>query len=108
MRARLVLDRELRLQGDKDMPIYEYRCNDCHQVFEEWSKHIEEEKDGTVHSCPICRGRSERLISQTSFVLNGSGWYATDYGTLKKPAESTPVPEENKSCASCTPPPVAS
>jgi putative FmdB family regulatory protein len=63
------------------MPIYEYRCKECQQVFEEWSKHVEDAK--TRHTCPICRGEAERLISHTSFALKGSGWYVTEYGTHK-------------------------
>ncbi len=57
------------------MPIYEYRCNDCDQVFEEWQKNFDE----TAIPCPICGGQAHRIISQTSFVLKGSGWYVTDY-----------------------------
>ena len=57
------------------MPIYEYRCSDCGQVFEEWQKDF---KDREM-VCPVCGGASERLISSTSFVLKGSGWYVTDY-----------------------------
>lgn len=62
------------------MPIYEYRCVECHRIFEDFSKHIEEE---TETNCPVCRNRAKRLISSTSFSLKGTGWYATDYGTLK-------------------------
>ena len=29
--------------------------------------------------CPTCNGAVHRIISHTSFVLKGSGWYATDY-----------------------------
>ena len=70
------------------MPIYEYRCAECHQVFEEWCKHAE---DGNrTRNCPICKGQAKRLISNTSFALKGSGWYATEYGTHK-----------NRSAADC-------
>ncbi|MGE4299260.1 MAG: FmdB family zinc ribbon protein [Desulfovibrionaceae bacterium] len=57
------------------MPIYEYRCSDCDQIFEEWQKNFDEVE---VH-CPVCGNKSERLISSTSFILKGSGWYVTDY-----------------------------
>ncbi len=30
--------------------------------------------------CPSCGGNMKKLISSTSFVLKGSGWYVTDYG----------------------------
>jgi len=57
------------------MPIYEYRCNDCQQVFEEWQKGFEDRE----MVCPVCGGASSRLISSSAFVLKGSGWYVTDY-----------------------------
>jgi putative FmdB family regulatory protein len=57
------------------MPIYEYQCGECKQIFEEWQKDFKERK----HTCPVCGGEAERLISNTSFVLKGSGWYVTDY-----------------------------
>ncbi|MDK2955758.1 MAG: hypothetical protein PWQ57_1254 [Desulfovibrionales bacterium] len=57
------------------MPIYEYQCGECQQIFEEWQKDFKERK----HNCPVCGGEAERLISNTSFVLKGSGWYVTDY-----------------------------
>ena len=63
------------------MPIYEYRCNDCQQIFEEWCKHVEPQ-DAT-HTCPICHGTSQRIMSQTSFALKGEGWYVTEYGSHK-------------------------
>jgi putative FmdB family regulatory protein len=63
------------------MPIYEYRCLECHQDFEEWCKHAED--DTTLRSCPICKGHSKRLISHTTFALKGGGWYATEYGARK-------------------------
>lgn len=63
------------------MPIYEYRCEDCQQLFEEWCKQVED--DAVEHSCPICKGRGHRLISNTSFALKGGGWYVTEYGSKK-------------------------
>ena len=72
------------------MPIYEYRCKDCHQVFEEWCKHIEEKS--VRRSCPICKGQAERLISNTSFALKGGGWYTTEYGTHKNHAVADSAP----------------
>jgi putative FmdB family regulatory protein len=57
------------------MPIYEYCCEECGHVFEEWQSGFEEKK----FPCPICNGESKRIVSHTSFVLKGTGWYATDY-----------------------------
>ncbi len=58
------------------MPIYEYECSSCGYVFEEWQKGFEER---TI-SCPKCNSSAKRLISNTAFILKGSGWYVTDYG----------------------------
>lgn len=63
------------------MPIYEYRCKECHQIFEEWVRHA---GDDAPHQCPICDGKADRIMSNTSFVLNGEGWYVTDYGYKSK------------------------
>lgn len=63
------------------MPIYEYRCEECKQLFEEWCKHVEDES--TPHACPICKGHAERIMSHTSFALKGGGWYVTEYGSRK-------------------------
>ncbi len=57
------------------MPIYEYRCEDCEQIFEEWQKDFKEQDV----PCPVCGAQSRRLISNTSFILKGTGWYVTDY-----------------------------
>ena len=57
------------------MPIYEYCCEDCGHIFEEWQSGYEEKQ----FPCPICTGESKRIVSHTSFVLKGSGWYVTDY-----------------------------
>ncbi len=57
------------------MPIYEYRCSKCGEVFEAFQK----VNDSPLTECKFCRGKVERLISQSSFQLKGSGWYLTDY-----------------------------
>ncbi|MGH7933308.1 MAG: FmdB family zinc ribbon protein [Candidatus Binataceae bacterium] len=56
------------------MPIYEYQCAKC-GVFEVTQRITEP----SLKKCPTCKGKVERLISHTSFILKGSGWYATDY-----------------------------
>lgn len=61
------------------MPIYEYRCQECQQTFEEWQKDFTERQV----PCPVCGGKAERLISSSSFVLKGGGWYSDLYS---KPA----------------------
>ena len=77
------------------MPIYEYCCEDCKSEFEQ----LRSIRDTTVPQCPSCQSASvRRLMSMTSFRLEGTGWYATDYAS--KPGGSTH--SEGKSAASTT------
>lgn len=59
------------------MPLYEYRCSKCGDLFEVLQKFSDAPL--TVHEA--CGGPVERLISRSGFSLKGSGWYATDYGS---------------------------
>jgi putative FmdB family regulatory protein len=61
--------------GAECMPIYEYRCDNCGHQFEV----IQRMTEPVLSTCAQCGGHVRRLISQTSFVLKGSGWYVTDY-----------------------------
>ena len=58
------------------MPIYEYQCDGCSEVFEVFQK--VSDPAPTQHSCGSTA--VHRVLSNTSFVLKGSGWYITDYG----------------------------
>ncbi len=57
------------------MPIYEYQCSRCKNVFEIFHKIDEECKV----ACPKCLAPAKKLISATNFVLKGSGFYVNDY-----------------------------
>ncbi len=57
------------------MPIYEYQCSRCGNVFELLHKTGEDCKV----VCPKCMVPAKKLISATSFVLKGSGFYVNDY-----------------------------
>ena len=57
------------------MPIYEYRCDGCQEVFEVFQK--VSDPPPASHSCGSTQ--VQRVLSNTSFVLKGTGWYATDY-----------------------------
>ena len=62
------------------MPIYEYACGACGNEFEAEQRITEE----PLKTCPECQSRQvKRLISQTSFVLKGGGWYSDLYTTRK-------------------------
>ncbi len=60
------------------MPIYEYACEKCEREFE-----VEQRiTDDPVKSCPHCKSKKiKRLISRTSFVLKGGGWYSDLYSS---------------------------
>ena len=60
------------------MPIYEYACEKCESEFE-----LEQRITADpVKSCPRCKSkRIKRLISRTSFVLKGGGWYSDLYSS---------------------------
>lgn len=57
------------------MPLYEYKCAKCGNVFEVLQKFSDQPL--TVHK--DCGGALERLISPSVFQFKGSGWYITDY-----------------------------
>lgn len=79
------------------MPIYEYSCDKCKKMFEEWTRHID---DNTVQTCPECGGTARRIVSNTSFVLKGGGWYVTEYGNRKGASDSGGSAEKSDSTAS--------
>lgn len=43
------------------MPLYDYKCQHCHQVFESTHK-MDEYLDG--YPCPICEGFGKRIITK--------------------------------------------
>jgi|SRR5215469_16051084 putative FmdB family regulatory protein len=79
------------------MPTYEYQCDHC-GVFE-YSQRITEDP---LKKCPTCKGKVRRLISHTSFMLKGSGWYATDYGRSKSATSDDSNTANGKSSDSST------
>jgi putative FmdB family regulatory protein len=62
------------------MPVYEYQCSACQHEFEREQRISED----PVKKCPKCgKLKVKRLISRTSFVLKGGGWYGDLYGSVK-------------------------
>ncbi len=85
------------------MPIYEYKCNSCGHRFERLQSFSEE----PVKACPRCGGDVRKLISHSSFILKGTGWYATDYarkngGNSSSTSVSSSNPSSKSSCSSCS------
>ena len=91
------------------MPIYEYQCPDCGYQFEQ----LQKISDEPIRVCPNCEQTHVRkLVSQTSFVLKGGGWYKDHYG-LKGKSEGGAAAKEtastggDKPAAAATPAPAA-
>ncbi|HUM13054.1 MAG TPA: zinc ribbon domain-containing protein [Myxococcaceae bacterium] len=67
------------------MPIYEYECSQCHQT----SDALQKVNDPAPETCPRCGAHHtlSRLVSRTSFVLKGGGWYADLYSSSKSKSD---------------------
>jgi putative FmdB family regulatory protein len=57
------------------MPLYEYKCEQCGDVFEVLQRFSDQPL--TVHE--KCGGAVHRLLSPPALQFKGSGWYITDY-----------------------------
>lgn len=58
------------------MPLYEYKCNKCNEVFEV----LQRFSDAPLKVHEGCGGKVKRLLTTPSFQFKGSGFYITDYG----------------------------
>jgi putative FmdB family regulatory protein len=58
------------------MPLYEYKCDECGDVFEIIQKFSDAPLESHGNGCA---GRVERLVSAPSLRFKGSGWYINDY-----------------------------
>ena len=89
------------------MPLYDYKCERCGQVFEVKQKFADQPL--TVHEG--CGGAVHRLLSAPALQFKGSGWYVTDYargngssGGEKKHSESKPAESSSTSSSTETKP----
>ncbi|HYA88904.1 MAG TPA: zinc ribbon domain-containing protein [Nitrospirota bacterium] len=75
------------------MPNYEYECGSCGGRFEVLQKF----SDPVLTMCKICNAKNLRkVLSPTSFVLKGNGWYATDYASQDRKSADAGVAEKPK------------
>ncbi len=73
--------RNLGLHEIRQMPIYEYRCDNCNHEFET----IQKVSDAPLTKCPACAEDALRKkVSAAGFRLKGGGWYETDFKAGKK------------------------
>jgi putative FmdB family regulatory protein len=76
--------------GIATMPLYEYKCGSCGNIFEVIQKFSDQPL--TIHES--CGGVLERLISTSALQFKGSGWYVNDYG---KGNSKEPKPKSDNS-----------
>ncbi len=75
----------LVIGGSENMPIYEYKCEDCGHEFEEMLHFSERDNPlNTPCSFPTCDGKVHLKMSLGSFHLKGGGWYKDGYGIKKQ------------------------
>jgi putative FmdB family regulatory protein len=75
------------------MPLYEYRCEQCNELFEVMQKFTDE----PLSTHEKCGGRVHRLLSAPALQFKGSGWYITDYArNTEKAANGAAKKDEGK------------
>jgi len=77
------------------MPIYEYECMKCGEIKEV----IQNFSDKPLNKCKHCSGKLQKLVSQSTFHLKGTGWYVTDYASKSKNSCNSQKTKEKKSAA---------
>jgi putative FmdB family regulatory protein len=76
------------------MPIYEYKCDECGSTFEEFQSINSQ----PLNKCKICNSSSlHKIVSNTSFILKGTGWYVTDYAHKGNSRSKKESPGDNGS-----------
>lgn len=61
------------------MPVYEYECNLCNNVIEKTHGFTD-----VVVICPKCGATMNKIISSSTFILKGGGWYNDGYNKKEK------------------------
>lgn len=83
------------------MPIYEYECRQCNKTFEVRQSITE----APLSACPTCGEPVRKIISPSSFMLKGGGWYADGYthehGSSSGASAPPPCQGGSGSCAHC-------
>ncbi len=82
------------------MPIYEYECQECGNVFE-----IKQGfNDIPLTDCKFCKGEVRKVFHAPGIHFKGTGWYVTDYPSAdrkkhmqkeKKISKDAPAPAKS-------------
>ncbi len=62
------------------MPIYEFKCDSCGEVFEQFCRDYTTEEV----MCPECEYPAYKIPSLSSFKLEGNHWAKDGYGIKDK------------------------
>jgi len=74
------------------MPIFEYKCNDCSNIFELF---VLNKKENNNLFCTSCGSKDiHKIISPVGVIFKGSGFYITD--SKKKASTSLESSSETK------------
>jgi putative FmdB family regulatory protein len=77
------------------MPLYDYKCLKCAQIFEVKQRITEE----PLKHCPKCNGQLKRIISPAGIIFKGSGFHITDYAKKHSPTAGHAGQVETKKSA---------
>lgn len=68
------------------MPIYEYVCDKCGKL----NDVLQKVNDPPPEQCNGCgtKGALKKIVSRSSFILRGGGWYSDLYSSTKKDGAS--------------------
>ena len=67
------------------MPIFEYQCKKCETITE-----VLQKANDPKPPCESCGSKSTfKVMSNTSFILKGGGWYVTDYARKETKAKDS-------------------
>jgi putative FmdB family regulatory protein len=74
------------------VPLYDYRCKECHQTTE--VRHAVGERFTGV--CPACGGAMARVFNPAGIVFKGSGFYVNDSRAAAESAASKSTSKGSK------------
>jgi putative FmdB family regulatory protein len=80
------------------MPIYEYECQKCKQVFEVTQSF----RDEPLKTCTAenCNGKVKKLFSPPAIIFKGSGFHVNDYGRGNG-RKSASKERDSAACGAC-------
>jgi len=79
------------------MPVYEYKCKNCHYRFELKQSFNDNSNDDPIVTCPKCGSNAKRIFSPVSIIFKGPGFYTTDAKQTKDKTSKREVePDSSK------------